>query len=421
MKTINLKYLDLTLYHEKLKNGLEIYIIPKNNVNNVYVTFSTKYGSNQIEFIPIEGKKMIKVPLGIAHFLEHKLFEQNKGPDPFTFFSERGSDANANTNQIKTTYLFSGPNFVIENLNFLLDYVQSPYFTDKNVEKEKGIITQEIKMYQDDPDTVLYESIIYNCFNQHPMKYPIIGDIKSINSITKEDLYNCYNTFYHPSNMFVVITGNVDTKEIIDVIKENQEKKDFPKPNKIILKKYKEADEVAKKQEEKNLNVAINKCAIAYKIKIDDNSLFEKISYLITFFDIKLGSTSILYNQLIKEQILSGNIYIYHDNTDNHVVINIFGTSKQPHILLERIQKEIKNIDVKEEEFNRKKKTLLSSLLYISDNIFSLNSIIVNNIVRYHKVEDFYDKTQKLNYNDFMDFIQTIDISNYTTFIINPK
>ena len=144
MKKIDIKNLDLNLFYEKLDNGLEVYVIPKENCNNVYATFSTKYGSNIIEFVPIGEKKMIKVPLGIAHFLEHKLFEQKDGIDPFTFYSERGADANANTNQKKTTYLFSGSNFILENLNYLLDYVQEPYFTDKNVEKEKGIITQEI-------------------------------------------------------------------------------------------------------------------------------------------------------------------------------------------------------------------------------------------------------------------------------------
>ena len=187
MKITKLPKFDLDLYHEKLDNGLDIYVIPKNNCNNVYATFSTKFGSNNIEFIPIGDKNYIRVSDGIAHFLEHKLFEQEDGVDPFTFYSENGADANANTTQKKTTYLFSGINNTIENINYLLDYVQAPYFTNKNVDKEKGIITQEIKMYQDDPDTILYERILYNLFIEHPIKYPIIGTIDSINKITKEE------------------------------------------------------------------------------------------------------------------------------------------------------------------------------------------------------------------------------------------
>ena len=138
MKTIDYKNLDLTLIYEKLDNGLEIFVLPKKNVNNIYVTFNTKYGSNISEFKPFDKDKMVKVPLGIAHFLEHKLFEQEDGTDIFSFYSERGADCNANTNYTKTSYLFSCPNFFKENINMLLDYVQSPYFTDENVNKEKG-------------------------------------------------------------------------------------------------------------------------------------------------------------------------------------------------------------------------------------------------------------------------------------------
>ena len=192
MKKSKLEKIDLELYEETLDNGLNVYVVPKENVNGIYATFSTKFGSIEREFIPIGSKKMIKVPLGVAHFLEHKMFEQKDEVDPFTFYSERGCDANANTSNYKTTYLFSGANSFADNINYLLDYVQDPYFTDENVEKEKGIIEQEIKMYEDDPFFKMYNGIIYNSFINHPIKYPIAGTIKDVNSITKEDLYNCY-------------------------------------------------------------------------------------------------------------------------------------------------------------------------------------------------------------------------------------
>ena len=227
-----LENLDLTLYSKKLQNGLEIFIVPNENVNNIYCTFSTKYGSVQNEFVPVNESEMIKVPNGVAHFLEHKMFEQENGVDPFTFFSERGADANANTSAFKTTYLFSGPDFFEENLNYLLDYVQKPYFTDKNVEKEKGIIEQEIKMYEDDPYSRLYEGILFNTFKEHPIRNSVIGTTESVNSITKEILYKCYNTFYNPSNMFVVITGKVDKDKVFQIIEENQNNKTFEKMKK---------------------------------------------------------------------------------------------------------------------------------------------------------------------------------------------
>lgn len=423
MKKINITNLDLDLFYEKLDNGLDIYIIPKNNYNNIYTTFSTKYGSNQIEFVPIDKKKMIKVPDGIAHFLEHKLFEQADGVDPFTFYSERGADANANTTQKKTTYLFSGANFFEENINYLIDYVQSPYFTNKNVDKEKGIISQEIKMYQDDPETVLYESLTANCFVNHPMKYSIIGTIESINSITKDDLYTCYNTFYHPSNMFLVVTGNVDPEKTIELIKENQEKKKYNKEDKIKLKKYDEPDKVSKEKDEAKLNVSIPKCAIAYKIRIDNSEeLYTQLLYTLLLFDSKIGPTSEFIKQLVDEEIINTNLGIDFDNTENHIIIYIVGETKKPTLLLDKIINELKNLKISEEEFTRKKKTLLSSLIYISDNIFSLNHSVMNDIIRYGKFNpNRYENIQNLNYEDFKKSLKNIDLSNFSTFIVNPK
>lgn len=422
MKKTSIKHLDLDLFYEKLDNGLEVFIIPKNNYNNIYATFSTKFGSNKIEFVPIGENKMIKVPLGIAHFLEHKMFEQKDKVDPFTFYSERGTDANANTNQKKTTYLFSGPSFFEENINYLLDYVQEPYFTDKNVEKEKGIIEQEIKMYQDDPDTVLYESILKNCFIENSMKYPIIGDIESIRKITKEDLYKCYNTFYHPSNMFLVITGNVDPHETISLVKENQSKKNFPKPQEIKVKQYKEPSKVAKEKEEINLNVSIPKCAIAYKIKIDNDNLYENLLYLLTLFDAKLGATSDFVDKLVDDEIINDILSIDFDNVDDYAIVIISGESKNPDLLIKKIKEEMKDLNITKEEFERKKKTLISSLIYLSDNIFSLNHSVMNDIIKYNKFNfDKYEQIKKFNYEDFNKYIKNIDLNNTTTFIIKTK
>ena len=423
MKKINIEKFDLDLYFEKLENGLEVYVIPKNNCNNIYATFSTKFGSNNIEFVPIGEKKMIKVNDGIAHFLEHKLFEQKDGVDPFTFYSENGADANANTNQKKTTYLFSGSSNIEENLNYLLDYVQSPYFTDKNVEKEKGIITQEIKMYQDDPDTMMYESLISNCFINHPMKYPIIGTIESINKITKEELYKCYNTFYHPSNMFVVVTGNVNAKDIINIVKENQKNKSFDKQNEIKLKTYKEPDKVNKKQDSGNFNVAIPRAAIAYKINIKNNkNLYQTLLYLLILFDTKLGATSNFVKKLIDKEIINTNLLVDYDNTEDHAILFVTGESKEPKLLLDEINKEMKDLNISEKDFERKKKTLISSLIYISDNIFSLNHSVMNDIIKYGEFNpNKYDKIRKLNYSEFKKLVNNLDLTNYSTFIVNPK
>ena len=164
MKKIKLNHTGEEISYEKLENGLDVYLYNKEGCTNNYVTFTTKFGSIYNEFTPIGETKMTKVPRGVAHFLEHKVFAQEEGPQPEEFFSNSGALCNAYTTFKNTTYLFSGPDKLKENINFLLDYVQKPYFTKENVNSEKGIITQEINMCNDRPTDILYEEIRRNIF-----------------------------------------------------------------------------------------------------------------------------------------------------------------------------------------------------------------------------------------------------------------
>jgi len=424
MKKINIEKVKLDLYTETLDNGLEIYIIPKNNCNNIYATFSTKYGSNQDEFVPINSKKMKKFPLGIAHFLEHKMFEQIDGTDPFEFYSERGADANANTSNYKTTYLFSGPEFFKENINYLIDYVQSPYFTDQNVEKEKGIIIQEIKMYQDDPYTVLYEQAIYNSFIKHPIKIPVIGTIESIKKITKDDLYECYNTFYNPSNMFVVVTGNVDPLEVIEIKKENQKEKEFKKSDKIKLKKYDEPDNVEKEREIIKMDITTPKLALNYKINYEKLglNLRDALSYLSIIFDINIGTTSLINEKLRNENIITSNIEFTFLYTDKHILVTVIGETDNIEALSSKLEHQVNNLEITEEEFKRKKNNIASSYIFMSDNIFSMNEKVMNNIIKYNKVNiDDVTYTKELDFDKANSIIKELDLSNKSVLIINPK
>ena len=204
-----------------MPNGLNVYILPKKGFSKTFVTFSTKYGSIDREFIPLGKKEPVTVPDGIAHFLEHKMFEKEEG-DVFQQFSEKGASANAFTSFTKTTYLFSSTDHVLDNTKTLLDFVQQPYFTEETVEKEKGIIGQEITMYDDQPDWRLYFGAIENMYKDHPVKIDIAGTVESIDKITADHLYECYNTFYHPSNMTVFVVGAVNPQEMMDFIKQDQ-------------------------------------------------------------------------------------------------------------------------------------------------------------------------------------------------------
>ena len=196
-------------------SGLKIYILEKPQYNSAYAVFGTKYGSIDTCFT-VNGEET-RVPEGIAHFLEHKLFESEDG-DAFTKYAATGAYANAYTSFDRTCYLFSCSDRFYDNLGILLDFVQSPYFTEQTVAKEQGIIGQEIRMYDDSPEWRVMFNMLMNMYHRHPVRIDIAGTVESIAEINADLLYKCYNTFYNPSNMFVCIAGNVNAEKVLSQI-----------------------------------------------------------------------------------------------------------------------------------------------------------------------------------------------------------
>ncbi|MCY8718366.1 EF-P 5-aminopentanol modification-associated protein YfmH [Bacillus sp. S10C12M] len=266
IKPIEYEQLQETLYHEKMPNGLDVYVLPKKGFNKTYAVFTTKYGSIDNRFVPLDKNEMVHVPDGIAHFLEHKLFEKADG-DVFQDFSKQGASANAFTSFTRTAYLFSSTSNVERNLETLIDFVQDPYFTEKTVEKEKGIIGQEINMYDDNPDWRLYFGVIENMYKEHPVRIDIAGTVESISHITKDLLYECYETFYHPSNMLLFIVGPVDPEAIISQVRENQERKPYTDQPEIKREEVEEQEAVFRKEKEIKMNVQGPKCLVGLKSK----------------------------------------------------------------------------------------------------------------------------------------------------------
>ena len=213
-------------YQTKLPNGLTVTLLPKAGFHKTYAVFTTNYGSIDNTFVPAGSDELKRFPDGIAHFLEHKMFEK-ADHDAFQTFGKYGASANAFTSFTRTSYLFSATRNLRENLMTLLDFVQDPYFTTKTVEKEKGIIGQEIEMYNDDPSWRLYFGMIGNLYPNHPLQYDIAGTTESIAKITADDLYAAYRTFYHPENMTLFVVGKLDPDEVLDWITTNQAAKHF--------------------------------------------------------------------------------------------------------------------------------------------------------------------------------------------------
>ncbi|MFV0249907.1 MAG: EF-P 5-aminopentanol modification-associated protein YfmH [Bacilli bacterium] len=424
MKKVIFDKLDLELYSETLENGLDIYIVPRTIGKNIYATFTTKYGSIHNEFIPHGESDYVKVPNGIAHFLEHKMFEQENGEDPFSLYSKNGSNCNAFTTFYNTTYLFSGTKFFEENINLLLNFVQDPYFTEENVEKEKGIIVEEIKMYKDEPYVCGEEILLENAFFNHSVNVSIAGSEDSVVSITKEDLYTCYKTFYHPSNMFLVITGNVEPEEVIKIIKENQDKKEFEKSNKIEIREVNEPNEVKVKEATICMNVVIPKAFIGYKFNIENlNLTVEEITvYLNILADLKFSNVATFTEQLLNNEKISSDIEYVVTRAGKHLFMMILADTKKPTEFISSIKEEITKWDIKEEDFNRKKKAAISSFLYMSDNVYNVNRKVMNDVIFKGGADSkLYDKYQRLNFNDLKNIFDNLSFDNNTTLTINPN
>ena len=424
MKKIKLNNIDEEIYYEKLENGLDVYLYSKEGCTNNYVTFTTKFGSIYNEFTPNKEQKMIKVPHGVAHFLEHKVFVQKKDPQPEDFFANSGAICNAYTTFKNTTYLFAGPEQLKKNINFLLDYVQEPYFTDENVNSEKGIITQEINMCNDNPTDVLYEYIRKNTFYSNPFKDSIIGTTKDINQITAQTLFTCYNTFYHPKNMFLVVTGNFNKEEILKDIIENQSKKKFASLDKIQLKEYKEPDKVVKEKEVININTPISKLAYNLKISLQDIDInIRKYNlYLFIIFSIMFDDTSQFDEEAKQNNIITNSLYLNILNCDSHLLISLINETNSYEKLIEKIEETIKNINISEEDLERKKRVLISNELFSFENIEVINEMIVDNIIFENDIErDMISLIKSLNKKELEQVIEQTDLTNKAIVVLKNK
>lgn len=369
MERILFDQLQEELYHEKLPNGLNVYILPKKGFNKTYATFTTKYGSVDNTFVPLGKNEYVKVPDGIAHFLEHKLFEKEDG-DVFQQFSRQGASANAFTSFTRTAYLFSSTSDVEKNLETLIDFVQDPYFSEKTVEKEKGIIGQEITMYDDNPDWRLYFGLIQNLYQNHPVKIDIAGTIESISHITKDLLYECYHTFYHPSNMLLFIVGPVDPEKIMSQVKENQAKKDYKDMPEIKRQFADEPSHAAKKKQVLQMNVQTSKCLFGIKAlhvdKTGEEMLKNELSMNV-LLDLLFGRSSKNYDELYNAGLVDETFSFDYTQEQGFGFAMIGGDTNDPDQLAERLLKMLmvaKNGNVfTEEQLNRAKKKKIGAFL----------------------------------------------------------
>lgn len=393
IKEIKNELLKDSYYEIDHSSGFKIFVYPKENYSSAYAVFGTKYGSIDTCFKKEGESEYTEVPEGIAHFLEHKLFESEE-LDAFARYAKTGASANAYTSFDKTCYLFQCSGNFEDSLEILLDFVSNPYFTEKTVQKEQGIIGQEIKMYEDEPGWESLFVLLRAMYHNHPVRIDIAGTVESISHITADLLYECYDTFYNPANMALAVAGNVTVEQVLKIA----DKMLKPKESKNVERKFCiEPESVVEKYAERHLSVAMPIFAIGFKenVKTPERTLKESMESSI-LLDILAGPTSSLYEELLKDNLINTTFDTEFFEGYGYSAHIFNGESADPVKVRERINAEIsfamKN-GIDRKAFERIKKKHYGSLIMDFDSIDSISNSLIS---AYFNGEGIYDQLKTL-------------------------
>ena len=399
------------VYTEKLNNGMTVMIIPKEGVKKKYIIWGTHYGSNDSKFIVPGETEVTEVPKGVAHFLEHKMFEQENGRNSLDVLSALGVNANAFTTNTHTAYLYECTDNFYEALDEFMDYVQHPYFTDENVEKEKGIIGQEIMMYDDYPEWRVYLSALEAMYHNHPVKLDITGTIETISHIDKDILYKCYNTFYNPSNMCLVVCGDFNPDEIL---KEIEKRLIDKKASGEIKRIYEPEDEtIVNPIVENKMDVSIPLYTIG--IKCIPPKQQEKVKIHISneiLLNLLIGESSELYQRLYKNGIILNMPSFEYEFTDEYAYILISGVSREPERLYDELNQEIdkmKQGGIKREDFERIKKMIYGEYIKEYNDVSGIARMFLSDFIKDVNSFDYLEEITSLD----LDYVKQVLENNF--------
>lgn len=423
MKKIVLKGLDETIYVDKCDNGMPIYMLVNDLIEGFYITLNVKYGSVDTEFKLDGDDEYIKVPDGIAHYLEHVNFNTGDDETAHDIFKKYGAQINAYTTFDFTSYEVFGNCYFEENLNNLLDYVQKPYFTDKLVEKERGIIIEEVKMGKNRPGHKLYYGMNKALFKKDKRRNLVTGDVKDVNKISLEHLKLVFENFYHPENMFVVITGNFKVEEAVRIIKDNQNKKKFIKYKNPIIKREKEPNKVNKEYDEIECNVEIPKGKLCYKMPLE---IFGDIDQMVLGIHLgailrnNFGNTSLLREELLEKKLVTM-VGASSDIDNGLLVIEISFESEHIEEVLKILRDKMNNLEINEEDIIRRRRANIASLINGFDDIEYVNSDISYQLITFDKIYDnMFELYNNTSVEIARDIIKKMDLSNNSTVILEP-
>lgn len=401
IKTVEYKNMNEVMHIYEHSSGLKAFVVPKKGYSKKHAAFATHYGSINNEFVIPGEKEPIRVPDGIAHFLEHKLFEQKDG-SVMDKFSALGSRPNAYTSFSQTVYLFSCTDLFDENFKLLLDFVQNPYITEESVEKEKGIIAQEIDMYRDDPGWRSFFNLLCAFYHNNPVKIDIAGTVESISRINRETLYKCYNTFYHPSNMFILVVGDVDPESVFEQVEKSIKVKGSITEIKRIFPE--EPEEVKQNYIEQSLAVSTPLFQMGFK---DTDEYTKGIESLKREVGIKLllemimGKSSKLYNYLYNQGLINNTFEFDYTNEECYAFSMFGGESSNPERVRDEICKEIERLKkdgLDKESYERLKKALKGRFLRRFNSIENISHAFISVYFKGVYLFDYFDIYDKITF-----------------------
>lgn len=425
MKKIKYEGVDETVFYEKLENGLAVYMYPNDMAKNFYLTFNVKYGSLDTSFRFEDDKEIHNIPNGTAHFLEHQMFQEEKGHTAFEEFARLGSSVNAFTTYNLTCYECIASDHFKDNLELLLDFVQTPVFKSSSVSNERGIIKEEIKMYDNNPNAVVNYGLEYNLNINDNHKYTISGSEEDIKDITAEILQDAYDAFYQPENMFLVITGKFKPLEALGIIKENQKKKEFALYRKPIRIKNREPLRVERTYEERTMDVALPKIKMAYKISkkvFKDYSDLELRIYLDALLTIKFGVASDILESLTEANMINWDISTSRDLRDDYVLITFGIESEYIEEIISIMRENLISMKIKKEEIERIKRTNIANfILHFNDIVSTAEDIQDDIITNGSIITDIINIYKNLNVRDAQEIATRIDLANECIYIVKAE
>ncbi|UDI78408.1 insulinase family protein [Staphylococcus taiwanensis] len=374
MKEQYYELIDESVFEHELSNGLRLFVIPKKGFQKTYVTYTTQFGSLDSTFKPHNEEDFVSVPDGVAHFLEHKLFEKDDEDDLFTAFANDNAQVNAFTSFDRTSYLFSATDNVESNIIRLLNMVETPYFSKETVDKEKGIIAEEIKMYQEQPGYKIMFNTLRAMYQNHPIKVDIAGSVESIYDITKDDLYLCYETFYHPSNMVLFVVGDVNPDHIRNIVETHEDKRDKVNQPSIERATVEEPENVITPFVKEEMKLQSPRLMLGFKNQPLDETPQQYVQRdleMTLFFELVFGEETEFYQTLLNENLIDETFGYQFVLEPTYSFSIITSATRHPDQLKDTLLKELKTYrgNLKDQEaFDLLKKQ------FIGEFISSLNS-----------------------------------------------